>query len=131
MRQIENVQSDKVGREVLLPSDSLKDLVVPPARDERTTKVEVLWKELLRSKPGPTNDDLCYIIKSVEPLREQAWKQLLSQEPSNGDLCSIIKSVEPLREQAWKQLLSQEPSNDDLCSIIKSVEPLREQAWKQ
>jgi len=50
---------------------------------DKIKKVKMLWAELLEQ--GPTNDDLCYIIECVEPLREEAWQKLLEQGPTNGD----------------------------------------------
>ena len=61
-----------------------------------------LWKELVVA--GPTNDDLCYIIEYVEPLRGEAWKQFLAHQPTNDDLRYIIRYVEPLRGEAGKLL---------------------------
>ena len=59
-----------------------------------------LWEEL----EGPTNDDLRYIIRYVEPLRKEAWQKLLGQGPTNDDLRYIIEYVEPLRKEAQKLL---------------------------
>ena len=41
---------------------------------EVKTRLNELWKELLEQKP--TNDDLRYIIKYIEPLRKEAQKLL-------------------------------------------------------
>jgi len=85
-----------------------------------------LWEEL----EGPTNDDLRYIIRYVEPLRKEAGQKLLGQGPTNDDLRYIIRYVEPLRKEAWQKLLGQGPTNDDLRYIIEYVEPLRKEAQK-
>ena len=77
---------------------------------------------------GFSNNDLRYIIRYVESLRQKAGQQLLRQAPTNDDLCYIIEYVKSLRQEAWQLLLSQEPTNDDLCYIIENVKPLRQEA---
>jgi hypothetical protein len=57
-----------------------------------------LWNELLTQ--NPTNEDLCYVIRWVESLRERAGQKLLTQNPTNEDLCYVIRWVESLRERA-------------------------------
>jgi len=79
---------------------------------------------------GFSNNDLRYIIRYVESLRQEAWQLLLSQEPTNNDLRYIIECVRSLRQEAGQRLLSQEPTNDDLRYIIRYVKSLRQEAWQ-
>ena len=67
---------------------------------EVKTRLNELWKELLEQKP--TNDDLRYVIRYVEPLRKEVWQKLLEQKPTNDDLRYVIEWVEPLRKEAQK-----------------------------
>jgi hypothetical protein len=103
----------------------------PGLREASGVQERQLWDTLVRSVPGPTKDDLCYIIRNVEPLRQEAWQKLFGQQPNNDDLRYIIENVEPLRQEAWQKLLGQRPNNGDLCYIIRNVEPLCQEAWQK
>ena len=47
------------------------------------------------------------------------WKELLLQDLSNHALCNIIFWFEPLRNRAWKELLSRHPGKRDLNYLNK------------
>jgi CHASE1-domain containing sensor protein len=109
----------------VIPSSTELEKTLKKEREDMTV-FQRLWNELLEK--GPTNDDLKYVIRRVEPLRAEAWGKLLAQNPTNDDLKYVIEYVEPLRAEAWGKLLAQNPTNDDLKYVIGYVEPLRAEA---
>ena len=99
---------------------------------EMTEEFEELWKELL--KWNPTNSDLCYVIREVEPfLRKKPGRQVLKQNPTNDELACVIVWVESLKEEAWQKLSEQGPPNSVLCNILRweGSKSLREKIGRQ
>ena len=80
-----------------------------------SANAQELWSELL--EVGPTNEDLRYIIRFVETLRQQAW-ELLKPKATNEDIRYIIRFVEPLRQQATKLL---KRSREEIMEDIKKL----------
>jgi hypothetical protein len=91
---MEHIENAPVGNGSPEPSQagasSLHGLAVSPTKDDRGTRAQALWDQLLRSQPGPTNDDLRVIIENVEPLREQAKRMLV---PTTREVLEEIKSL--------------------------------------
>jgi hypothetical protein len=82
-----------------------------------------LWEQLINCTPGPTEEDLTYILENVEPLRELAAKQLLTQKLNDSDLCSIFYHVyvgdESLQERVWQIFLDRYPCDDNLKELTE------------
>lgn len=96
------------------------------------TRTGLLWEEFLAQEP--TNDNLCEVIRDVEPLSELAGQLLLDRQPSKNfgeEMGLIMKKVMSLKEKAAEKLLAHETDNLYLCLIIKCVESLRERAWQK
>ena len=72
---------------------------------------------------GFSNNDLRYIIRYVESLRQEAWQLLLSQEPTNDDLRYIIENVKPLRQEAksWLYPIIVPQTLEQIMSEIKQL----------
>ena len=47
------------------------------------------------------------------------WRKLLLQDLSNHALCNIIFWFEPLRNKAWRELMSRNPGKRDLNYLNK------------
>jgi len=95
-------------------------------------RMGLLWEEFLAQEP--TNDNLCKVIRDVEPLRELAGQLLLDRQPSKlfgEEMSLIMKKVRSLKEKAAEKLLAHGTDNLYLCLIIKRVELMRERAWQE
>ena len=73
-------------------------------------------------KQKPNNNDLCFIIKDVHSLRNEAWEILRKQNPTNEELRFIIKYVEMLKYEA-EEMLSKKDSN--IIDIIKNIKDIK------
>ena len=69
--------------------------------------------------------------KTKQELSKEAGQKILEQDPDNQDLCFLISQVLPLREEVGRKLLERWMNIKELCCIIKHVDSLREEAWKK
>ncbi|MCP4753901.1 MAG: hypothetical protein GY866_23705 [Proteobacteria bacterium] len=127
---------------------------------ESDINTKLIWEQLMYSKPGPNNAQLCHLIMHSQQLGDLAMEQLLLQNPSNGELYMIMREGKPeykvkayeqfllqdkqtydyivaiiiqiveLRESAWKKLLDLVPQGKDLRLIAESVDALKEACWE-
>lgn len=92
-----------------------------------------IWEQLLRSNPGPSNAQLCYLVIQSEQMGELAFEYLLQKNPTNSELYRIMRDAKiDYKERAFERLVCQkEPFYAYVVSAIIQIDELQEIAWKK
>lgn len=134
--------------------------VISKKKIESAIEKNLIWQQLLNSSPGPSNNQLCYLVIRSSLMENFAFKQLLLQNPFRSELYKIMQYAKPefkikafdelvkdkenlnnylvstiiqipdLREKAWQKILELSPKGKDLRLIAGNVEEKKEECWK-